>query len=112
VFKLDDAKVPNGTVLLMGIRYDSQPEDDPDAQRGRTNPKVYTYALLKSGGLWYVTGTGKVPQAAGWGAVNRWLERDGRVVEWVRLSTGWVDLYPPPPQIPAEDPSYYDLPHR
>jgi hypothetical protein len=111
VFKLDDAKVPNGTVLLMGIRYDSQPEDDPDAQRGRTNPKVYTYALLKSGGLWYVTGTGKVPQAAGWGAVNRWLERDGRVVEWVRLSTGWVDLYPPP-QTSAEEPSYYDLPHR
>jgi hypothetical protein len=97
VFKLDNSKVPNGTVLMMGIRYDRAPVDDLDAQRGMVNPKVYSYALLKAGGLWYVTGSGKSPQAAGWGAVNRWLERDGRVVEWVKVATEWADLYAAPP---------------
>lgn len=96
MFRLDNSKVPNGTVILMGIRYDRAPDDDLDASRGRSNPKVYTYALLKSGGLWYVTGSGKVPVAAGWGAVNRWLERDGRVVEWVKAATEWADVYTSP----------------
>lgn len=83
MFKLDNAKVPNGTVLMMGIRYETS--------------TVYTYALIKAGGLWYVTGSGKVPVAAGWGAVNRWLERDGRVVVWVKTATEWADLYPVAP---------------
>lgn len=85
MFKLNDAQVSNGTVLLMGIRYE-----------GQTSEKVWTYALLKAGGSWYVTGNGKVPVAAGWGAINRWLERDGRIVLWVRVATGWADLYSSP----------------
>ena len=86
MFKLNDSQVPDGTVLLMGIQYE-----------GQTSDKVWTYALLKAGGLWYITGNGKAPVAAGWGAVNRWLERDGRVVLSVRVATGWADLYPVPP---------------
>lgn len=88
MFKLDNSKVPNGTVLLMGIQYE-----------GQTSAKVWTYALLKAGGLWYVTGNGKVPVAAGWEAINRWLAKDGRVVKWVRAATSWADLYP----VPSED---------
>lgn len=96
MFKLDNTKVPNGTVILMGIRYEGMGQTDLDTTRGRQTPKVYTYALLKSGGLWYVTGSGKVPTAAGWGAVNRWLERDGRTVEWVKAATEWADIYSSP----------------
>lgn len=97
MFKLDNTKVPNGTVILMGIRYEgSSDRTDLDTTRGRQTPKVFTYALLKAGGLWYATGGPKAPQAAGWGAVNRWLERDGRIVEWVKVGTEWADLYTAP----------------
>lgn len=71
-FKLS-AQVPDLTVLLIGIRYENQ-----------TSDKIWTYALLKAGGLWYATGTGRVPQAAGGPAVERWLAAEGRIVEWVR----------------------------
>jgi hypothetical protein len=90
MFKLDNSKVPNGTVLLMGIQYENQ-----------TSAKIWTYALLKAGGLWYVTGNGKVPVAAGWEAINRWLAKDGRVVKSVVVATGWAVLY----TVPAEDDS-------
>lgn len=96
-FKLKSATVPNGTVLMFGIRYDRPAEDDLDATRGMAQPKVYTFAMLKAGGLWYVTGTGRVPQAAGWPAIERWLAKDGKVVEWVKVVTGWSDLYLAPP---------------
>lgn len=95
-FTLGNTRVPNGTILIMGVRYTGQAEDDLDATRGRTNPKVYTYGLLKAGGLWYVTGSGKVPQAAGWGAIERWLAKDGREVAWVRVVTETAPLYPTP----------------
>lgn len=98
-FKLDSRKVPNGTVLVFGIRYEREPEGDT---RGRTNPTVYTYAMLKAGGLWYVTGTGKVPVAAGWGAIERWLERDGRVVEWVDVMGEPTRIWPAPAEEPAD----------
>lgn len=112
MFKLDNTKVPNGTVMLMGIRYNGMTQADPDASRGRQTPRIFTYALLKAGGLWYVTGSGKVPVAAAWGAVNRWLERDNRVVEWVKVATGWADLYPSPVETDpgTEEPPYYNLP--
>lgn len=103
MFTMNDAKVPDGTVLLMGIRYE-----------GQTTDKVWTYGLLKAGGLWYVTGGARAPQAAGWGAVNRWLERDGRIVLWVKVGTEWAGLYTAPvaeETNPADqEPSYYDLP--
>jgi hypothetical protein len=102
-FKLNNSRVPNGTVLQFGISY--QREDaDPDATRGMTPPKVYTFAMLKAGGLWYVTGSGKVPVAAGWSAVERWLEKDGKVVEWVKAATEWRDVYPAPPLPEPVDP--------
>lgn len=105
-FKLTSAKVPNGTVLQVGITYPGLTED-ADAARGRTMPKVWTYALLKAGGLWYVTGSGRVPQAAGWPAIERWLEKDNREVVWVKVASGWAPLYgePPAAQEPASEPS-------
>ena len=88
-FTLDSRTVPDETVLLFGIRY----EPEPDA-RPVSPPKTYTYVIMKAGGFWYVTGGGRTPQAAGWGAVERWLERDGRVVEWVRHVTETAQLWP------------------
>lgn len=108
-FTMKRLKVPNDTVLLLGIsyrrdepggdtremlqgvNYRSEPGGDT---RGRTNPKVFTYAALKAGGLWYLTGAGKAPQAAGWPAVERWLERDGRVVEWVKMAGEARTIWP------------------
>lgn len=92
---MDPRKLPNGTVLFLGISYPGLTEDR-DATRGRTMPKVWTYALLKAGGVWYTSGSGKVPQAAGWGAVERWLERDNRVLEWVKIMTSVEDVYTAP----------------
>lgn len=91
-FTLNNAEVPNGTVLLFGIEY-------PGLVGGRGDwavPKVWTYAMLKAGDLWYVTGGGKTPQAAGWGAVERWLERDGRQVVSVKVVTETRRVWPMP----------------
>jgi len=92
---INPRKVPNNTVVLFGIRYSGRTSELGGDTRGRDNPKVYTYAMLKSGALWYVTGSGKVPTAAGWGAVEKWLNRDGRVVQWVRVAVEWADVVPP-----------------
>jgi hypothetical protein len=88
-FKIDSREVLEGTVLLFGIRYAPEPGGvwtGPDT--------TYTYVMIKAGGLWYVTGGGRTPQAAGWGAIERWLAKDGRVVEWVRHVTETVQLWP------------------
>lgn len=85
-FKLS-AEVADLTVLLVGVRYENQ-----------TSEKIWTYALLKAGGLWYATGTGRVPQAAGWPAVERWLAAEGRIVEWVRVLRDAVVLYERAPE--------------
>lgn len=93
-FTLGKTPIPNGTILIIGIRYENtEPGGDT---RGRTNPKTYTYTFTKAGGLWYATGTGKVPQAAGWGAVERWLAKEGRTVESVQVVTETVQVYPCP----------------
>lgn len=81
--RLRDGSVPDGTVLLVGVRYDQE----------RPGTTIYTYAMLKAGGLWYVTGTGRGPVAAGWGAVLRWLSKDGRTVVSVDLVTETRRLY-------------------
>lgn len=106
MFKLDDSQVRDGTVLTLGIQYE-----------GQTTDKVWTYAVLKAGGLWYATGNG--PVSASWSAINRWLGKDGRIVLWVKVATEWADLYPLRVEgeraaqvIWDERPSYYDLPHR
>lgn len=89
-FTLDDSQVPDGTVLLFDIRY-------VDSETGsRASSKVFTYAGLKTSGRWYLTGTGRVPQDAGWGAVARWLDDPRREVVSVDLATGRIRLYPEP----------------
>lgn len=76
-----ERRVPNGTVLMMGITY-------PGAN------KEFTYVLFKAGGLWYTSGAGRVPQAAGWAAVERWLERDNRTLNWVKVVTETAVIWP------------------
>lgn len=95
-FKLESRTVPDGTVLLFGIRYVG-PDQEGIARMPEEEAKVYTYAMIKAGGFWYVTGGGRTPQAAGWGAVERWLERDGREVVWVKAVTETVTLWPAQP---------------
>lgn len=93
-FTLGNIPIPNGTILVLGIRYEGA---GPSADtRGRTSPKIYTYTLTKAGGLWYTTGIGQVPQAASWTAVQRWLAKDGRAVEWVQVVTETAQVYPSP----------------
>lgn len=87
-FKLDDSNVSDGTILLFGVRYVNE-------DRSETS-KVFTYAGLKAGGRWYLTGSGRVPQDAGWGAVQRWLDDPGRQVVWVRAVTQTAELWPYP----------------
>lgn len=89
--------IPNGTILIFGISYPGITEGGgDDANRGMTPPKVFTYVGLKAGGLWYFTGSGRVPTAADWMAVQRWLERDNRVLEYVKVVTDLKTLWPEP----------------
>jgi hypothetical protein len=81
-FKLNDQDVADGTVLVISVQY-------PGSNSGR----AYDYAAMKAGGRWYVTGTGKTPQDAGWGAVARWLTEQGRVVTRVRVATRLEPLW-------------------
>lgn len=74
-FKLDSSKVEDGTVLLVGIAYQTMRD------------KVWTYSIIKAGGRWYTSGTGKTPQDAGWGAIDRWLSDPVREVRWIRVVT-------------------------
>lgn len=97
-FTLDDTQVPDGTILILGIRY-----VDPDNGQPVTS-KVWTYVALKAGGRWYLTGSGRVPQDAGWGAVARWLDDPTREVVWVRAVTGTVEVWPTPGEQPVEVP--------
>jgi hypothetical protein len=77
IFKLSDAEAPEGLVLVFGVRY-----------AGSTSGRVYTYAAMKAGGQWYMTGTGnRVPQGAGWTRIEQWLQSDGRSVVWVKAAT-------------------------
>src|SRR5690606_6226589 len=97
-FTLDDIQVPDGTVLLFGVRYvDSE-------TRSRASSKVFTYVGLKASGRWYLTGTGRVPQDAGWGAVARWLDDPTREVVSVRTVTGAVEVWPTSGEQPVEVP--------
>jgi len=92
-FTLDDTQVPDGTILVFGIRYVDA--DNPTGP-GAFQSKVFEYAGLKAGGRWYLTGTGQVPQDAGWGAVARWLDDPTREVVSVHAVTGTAQLYPTP----------------
>ena len=89
-FNLDTARVAEGTVMLFGIRY-------PGSNEGR----VYTYTMIKAGGMWYVSGGARAPQAAGWDAVKNWLAKDGRQVVYVKVATEFRQLWPKPDDLPA-----------
>lgn len=84
-FTMDPRQMPDDTLLKIRLQYE-----------GQTSDKVWTYVLVKAEGLWYSTGTGKVPQAAGWGAVERWLADKGRQVLSVDLVTETVRIYEAP----------------
>lgn len=102
-WSMNPRALPNGTVLFFGISYENARPRELDT-RGRTEPRVYTYVALKQAGVWYFSGAGKVPQMAGWGAVERWLERDGRALVWVKIVSDLVDVYPvsvPEPEVAA-----------
>jgi hypothetical protein len=73
-FNLENVVVGEGAVLLLGVRYAGLEQ-------------TFTYAALHVGGRWYLTGTGRVPQDAGWGAVRRWYTSGGRTLVWVRTVT-------------------------
>jgi hypothetical protein len=77
---VDGRSLPEGTVLLVGVTFSGM------TSSAEVPAKVYTHAMLKAGGSWYVTGGG-APQMAGWGAIERWLSRDGRQVVWVKKVT-------------------------
>lgn len=83
IFKLDTSQIPDGAVLLFGIRYE-----------GQVTSTVFTYAALKAGGRWYLTGSGNVPRGAGWSAVQKWLDAPGREVLWVRAVTKTEEIWP------------------
>jgi len=91
--RFDGRKLPDGTVLQIGVEFTGA---RADTVSGRTIPLTYTYILLKTAGLWYATGTGRVPQAAGWGAVERWLDRDDREVVSIEHASNWDQLWPDP----------------
>lgn len=93
--EIEPRTMPNGALLVLGVRYLPGSEPGGDT-RGRANPVVYTYAALKTGGLWYFTGSGKSPHAATWAAVLKWLERDNRKLEFVEIATGARRIWPVP----------------
>lgn len=100
-FQLDTASVPEGTVLLFGIRY-AGPDQEGISREPAEEAKVYTYAMIKAGGFWYVTGGGRTPQAAGWGAVQRWLSKDNRQVVYVKMATSFDQLWPRVDDLPEQ----------
>jgi len=64
----DGGKLPDDTVMVLQIRH-------------RGYREIWTYLGLKKAGRWFFTGRG--PHDAGWGAVKRWLAKDGRMVlDW------------------------------
>jgi hypothetical protein len=81
---LKPGDIPNGTTFRLGIQY----------RTGDRASKMFDYILLKAGGYWYMTGTG-VPQMAGWGAIERWLRRDGRTLVSVDLLSYHQRVWPP-----------------
>lgn len=84
-FKIKGSEIPDGTLLILGVTYP-----------GMNNGKVFSYAFLKAGGLFYGTGSGRVPQAAGWGAVERWLDQPERTLVSVRVVTQEAPIWPSP----------------
>lgn len=94
--------MPDGVVLILNVRYKPSEEGD------RVNPTIYAHAALKSRGYWYVTGSG--PQAAGWGAVESWLQRRGRELVSVEIQTGTRTIWPEPVEVAVQSPETRSTP--
>lgn len=92
--------MPDGVILVFNVRYQKHVDQ-------RTAPPVHPLAAIKSAGRWYVTGSG--PRAAGWGAIERWLERDNRELVSVEIATGARTIWPDPVETLALDDA--DSPH-
>ena len=89
---LDPRTMPDGVVLVLSVRYENQ-----------TSDKVWTYAALKAGGRWFLTGA-NTPTDAGWAAVERWLERDNREMVRVEILTQSRSIWPVPVDAASPDP--------
>jgi hypothetical protein len=84
----DARSLPDGTLLVLNVRYQAHVDQ-------RTDPTIYQHAAIKTRGRWWITGSG--PQDAGWGAVERWLSRDGRELVSVEVATTQT-IWPEPDQ--------------
>jgi hypothetical protein len=102
---LDPRTMPDGVILALHVRYGAEEGDRP-------NPTIYTHAAVKSAGFWYLSGS-RAPQIAGWGAVERWLEKDRRELVRVEILTRRRTIWPEPVAVvqdeidPGTEPSYY-----
>ena len=82
---IDPRTMPDGVVLVLSVCYRPNEGEKP-------NPTIYEHAAIKSKGFWHLTGSG--PSAAGWGAVERWLERDNRELIRIEIQTGTKTIWP------------------
>lgn len=89
-------QMPDGSMLLIGVSYPRPTNEIESTRPAESGPKVFTYVLLKAGGTWYTSGAGRTPQAAGWGAVEKWLERDGRKLEFIEIVSSTRRIWPAP----------------
>jgi hypothetical protein len=83
---LDPRSMADGVILALHVRYRAEEGNQP-------NPTIYTHAAVKSAGFWYLSGS-RAPQIAGWGAVERWLEKDRRELVRVEMLTRASTIYP------------------
>jgi hypothetical protein len=81
-YGIEKEDLAEGVTLLLGVSY-----------QGSNSGRVYTYAGVNVAGRWYFSGLGRTPQDAGWAAVERWLESDGRIVQWIRKVTETEMIY-------------------
>lgn len=65
-------------VLYLNIGY-------PDT------PKTYSYALIRAGAKWYLTGPDS-PQAVSWKSLVSWLKRKNCTIHHLRIATVTEDL--------------------
>lgn len=54
-------------------------------------PKTYSYAMVKAGGKWYLTGPDS-PQAVTWARLIGWIKAKGALVHKLQTPTQMEDL--------------------
>jgi len=55
-------------------------------------PKTYTYAAVKAGGKWYLTGPDS-PQSVTWARLIGWIKAKGAEVRTLQTPTQMEDLF-------------------